>query len=67
MEDVGKLYGHLANCTYNWYIMWPFSIFYGHLENFSRFGKLNQEKFGKPALDTARVLGFHVKQLLRSC
>jgi hypothetical protein len=40
MEDVGMFYGHWVYFTAIWYFLWPFSIFYGYLVYFLRFGIL---------------------------
>jgi hypothetical protein len=42
----------LVYFTAIWYTSWPFGIFDGHLVHFSRFGMLQQEKSGKPAVVT---------------
>jgi hypothetical protein len=50
MENVGKFYDHLIYFTIIGNILWPFGIFFGHLEYiFPRFGMLYQEKSGNPA------------------
>jgi hypothetical protein len=48
-----------------WYILRTFGIFfllvgmfYGHLGNFSRFGKLQQEKSGNPAASNDSAYNF---------
>jgi hypothetical protein len=33
MEDVGLYLGHVVYFTAIWYIVWPFSVFYGYLVN----------------------------------
>jgi hypothetical protein len=44
-------YDHLVYFTAIGNILWPFGIFYGHLEFFPRFGILYREKSGNPDLD----------------
>jgi hypothetical protein len=51
MEDVGVFYGHLVYFTANWYMLWPFGIFVGHLVTFFHFGMLYQGKSGNPAVE----------------
>jgi hypothetical protein len=49
MEDVCILNVPLVYFVAIWYIFGSFSIFYGNLVHFSRFGMLHQEKSGNPA------------------
>jgi hypothetical protein len=51
MEDAGIFYGHLVHFMVLCYILWPFGIVRGNSVHFSRFGILNEEKSGNPALD----------------
>jgi hypothetical protein len=37
MEGVGIFYGHLVNFTAQWYILWAFGSFFGHLVYFLYF------------------------------
>jgi hypothetical protein len=51
----GIFCGNLVYFVVIWYMLWPFGTFmvvwyiYGRLLYYSRFGKLHQEKSGKPA------------------
>jgi hypothetical protein len=40
-------------CTVIWYTLWPFGVFDGHFDAFSRFDMLYQEKSGNPGPDLA--------------
>jgi hypothetical protein len=51
MEDVGICHGHLVYLKAIWYILWPFGIYVGHFDIFSRFGMPNQEKSGNPPIN----------------
>jgi hypothetical protein len=53
-------------------ILWPFGIIYGRLEHFvviwyifSRFGKLNWDKSGNPALNVGENMGYKKRYALQ--
>jgi hypothetical protein len=51
----------------NWYILWPWGLFYDHLVYFvaicySRFGMLYQEKSGNPAWKPMLVYSLRAKK-----
>jgi hypothetical protein len=56
MENLGKFYYYLVYLTAIGNSLWPFGIFCGNLVYFPRFGILDKEKSGNPALQRGRRL-----------
>jgi hypothetical protein len=51
MENAGIFYGHLEYFTPIWYVLWPIGNVVVIWYIFPRFGKLYQEKSGKPGFN----------------
>jgi hypothetical protein len=51
MENLGIFYDHFDYFRAIGNILWPFGIFYGNLVYFPRFGFLDQEQSGNPAIN----------------